>query len=151
MKSGLEKITLLGDINNFFVKVCWQHTAIPYRASTGPDQGFPCVVFPHREKPVFISWDLCNENRVFSQRKTIHRENPVFITGMGLQSTQQCFAFHLKQTFLTVIWIFTEGAGDGIESRYLFYFYYGSWNSKTGCTLSFVSKVFVFGTCIQKG
>ena len=40
-------------------------TAIPYRASTGSEQGFPCVVFPHREKPVFISWDPCNENRFF--------------------------------------------------------------------------------------
>jgi len=29
---------------------------------TGPEQGFPCVVFPHREKPVFISWDPCNKN-----------------------------------------------------------------------------------------
>jgi hypothetical protein len=37
--------------------------AIPCSASTGPEQGFPCVVFPHREKPVFISWDSCNENR----------------------------------------------------------------------------------------
>ena len=41
------------------------HTAIPYRVSTGPEQGFPCVVFPHREKPVFSSWDPCNENRIF--------------------------------------------------------------------------------------
>ena len=41
------------------------HTAIPYRASTGPEQGFPCVVCPHRENPVFISWDPCNENRFF--------------------------------------------------------------------------------------
>ena len=40
-------------------------TAIPYRASTGPEKGFPCVVFPHRENPVFISWDPCNENRFF--------------------------------------------------------------------------------------
>ena len=31
------------------------YTAIPYRASTGPEQGFPCVVFPHRENPVFIA------------------------------------------------------------------------------------------------
>ena len=30
---------------------------------TGPVQG--SVVFPHREKPVFISWDPCNENRIF--------------------------------------------------------------------------------------
>ena len=41
------------------------HTAIPYRVSTGLEQGFPCVVFPHREKPVFSSWDPCNENRIF--------------------------------------------------------------------------------------
>ena len=49
-----------------------QHTitAIPYRASTGPEQGFPCVVFPHREKPVFISWDPCNENRFFPDGNT---------------------------------------------------------------------------------
>ena len=32
-----------------------QYTAIPYRASTGLEQGFPCVLFPHREKPVFIT------------------------------------------------------------------------------------------------
>ena len=31
------------------------YTAIPYMASTGPEQGFPCVVFPHRENPVFIT------------------------------------------------------------------------------------------------
>ena len=41
------------------------YTAIPYRASTGPEQGFPCVVFPHRENRVFISWDPCNANRFF--------------------------------------------------------------------------------------
>jgi hypothetical protein len=41
------------------------YTAIPYRASTGPEQGIPCVVFPHMEKPVFISWYPCNGNRFF--------------------------------------------------------------------------------------
>ena len=46
------------------------YTAIPYRASTGPEQGFPCVVFPHREKPVFISWEPCNENRFFPDGNT---------------------------------------------------------------------------------
>ena len=40
-------------------------TAIPYRASTGPEQYFPCVVFPHREKPVFITGIPANENRFF--------------------------------------------------------------------------------------
>ena len=43
----------------------FENTAIPYRASTGPEQVIPCVVFPHREKPFFISWDPCNENRFF--------------------------------------------------------------------------------------
>ena len=43
--------------SQFFIR----YTAIPYRASTGLEQGFPCVVFPHRAKPVFISWDPCNE------------------------------------------------------------------------------------------
>ena len=38
------------------------YTAIPY---TEPEQVFPCVVFPHRENPVFISWDPCNEKRIF--------------------------------------------------------------------------------------
>ena len=46
------------------------YTAIPYRASTGPEQGFPCVVFPHRENPVFITWDPCNENRFFTVGNT---------------------------------------------------------------------------------
>ena len=48
----------------------WGCTAIPYRASTGPEQGFPCVLFPHREKPVYISWDPCNENRFFPVGKS---------------------------------------------------------------------------------
>ena len=38
-------------------------TAIPYRANTGPEQGFPCVLFPHREKPVFITGFPGDENR----------------------------------------------------------------------------------------
>ena len=38
--------------------------------AAGPEEGFPCVVFPRREKPVFISWDPCNENRFFPVRKT---------------------------------------------------------------------------------
>ena len=41
------------------------YTAIPYRASTGPEQGFPCVVFPHRENPVFIAGFPVDENRFF--------------------------------------------------------------------------------------
>ena len=32
-----------------------------------------------------------------------------------VDNAQQCFALHLKQTFMNIIWMFTEG--DGIESR----------------------------------
>ena len=66
------------------VRTLYTYTAIPYRASTGPEQGFPCVVFPHREKPVFISCDPSYEIG-FSLLEILHRENPVLITGMGLQ------------------------------------------------------------------
>ena len=45
-------------------------TAIPYRASTRPEQGFPCVVFPRREKPVFNTRFPCDENRIFPVRNT---------------------------------------------------------------------------------
>ena len=51
-------------------KVIYIYTAIPYRVITGWKQGFPCEVFPHSEKPVFITWNPCNENRLFAVRKT---------------------------------------------------------------------------------
>ena len=63
------------------------HTAIPYRVSTGPEQGFPFVVNSHREKPVFITRNLCSHCRdpVFitgtSLWELLHREIPVDITG----------------------------------------------------------------------
>ena len=59
-------------------------TTITYRASTGPEQSFPRVVFPHREKPFFNTGFPGDENRFFLL-ETLHRESPVFITGMGLQ------------------------------------------------------------------
>ena len=65
------------------------YTAIPYRASTGPEQGFPCVVNSHREKPVFITGNPCSHCRdpVFitgnSLWELLHREIPVVITGNG--------------------------------------------------------------------
>ena len=46
------------------------HTTITYRASTGPEQGFPCVVFPPREKPVFIVGFPVDENRFFPVENT---------------------------------------------------------------------------------
>ena len=45
-------------------------TAIPYRVSTGPEQGFPCVLFPSREKPIFITGIPANENKFFPVRKS---------------------------------------------------------------------------------
>ena len=45
-------------------------TAIPYRASTGPEQGFPSVLFPHRENPVFITGFPGDANRFFPVRKS---------------------------------------------------------------------------------
>ena len=47
-----------------------EYTAIPYRVSTGPEQGFPCVLFPNREKPVFITGIPANGNRFFPVRKS---------------------------------------------------------------------------------
>jgi hypothetical protein len=46
------------------------YTAIPYRASTGLEQGFPCVIFPHREKPVFNTGHPGDENRLLPERNT---------------------------------------------------------------------------------
>ena len=60
------------------------YTAIPYRVSTGPEQGFPFVLFPNREKPFFIT-GIPAMKTGFSLFEFPHRENPVFITGMGLQ------------------------------------------------------------------
>ena len=47
------------------------YTAIPYRVSTGPKQGFPCVVLLHREKPVFIAGFPIDENRFLPVGNTI--------------------------------------------------------------------------------
>ena len=52
-------------------------TAIPYRVSTGPEQGFPCVLFTNREKPVFITGIAANENRFFPVGKST-QGNPCF-------------------------------------------------------------------------
>ena len=46
------------------------YTAIPYRVSTGPEQGFPCVLFPNREKPAFITGIPAIGNRFFPVRKS---------------------------------------------------------------------------------
>ena len=46
-------------------------TAIPYRVSTGPEQGFHSKFFPNREKPVFIKGIPANENRFFPVGKNL--------------------------------------------------------------------------------
>ena len=64
-----------------FYVVC---NAIPYRASTGQEQGFPCVVFPRREKLVFIVGFPVDENRFFPVGNTtqgkpcFHYREPLF-------------------------------------------------------------------------
>ena len=62
------------------------NTAIPYRVSTGPEQGFPCKFFPNREKSVFITGIPANENRFFHVGKNL-QEKPCFHyrARMGLQ------------------------------------------------------------------
>ena len=59
------------------------HTAIPYRASIGPVQGFPCVAFPHREKLVFIAGFPIDENKFFLVGNTTEG-NPCFHYRDGL-------------------------------------------------------------------
>ena len=49
------------------------YTAIPYRASTGPEQGFPCEVF-HTGKNLFS----------LQGTPVLIAGTPVFITGISL-------------------------------------------------------------------
>ena len=53
------------------------HTAIPYRDSKGAEQGFPCVVFPYRENPVFNTGFPGDGNRFFPVGNTT-QGNPCF-------------------------------------------------------------------------
>ena len=89
------------DLNNlerpFYWRISKNYTAIPYRVSTGPEQGFPCVVFPNRGKPVFSSWDPCNENRVF----------PVGNTTQGKH-----FLYSNKTS--NIIWKFNDNFSEGL-------------------------------------
>ena len=62
---GLFSASITMDYSSFSVSSKYHYTAIPYRASTGPEQGFPCVVFPHRGKPVFNTGFPGDENRFF--------------------------------------------------------------------------------------
>ena len=54
------------------------------QSRTGPVQG-QNRVFAHREKPALISWNPCKWKQVFLCEKKLHREHPVFITGLDFQ------------------------------------------------------------------
>ena len=68
-------------------------TAIPYRVSTGSEQGFPCVLFPNREKPVFITGIPANENRFFPVGKST-QGNPCFHYRAGFAVCSQLYGRH---------------------------------------------------------
>ena len=46
--------------------------------------------------------------------------NKLFVFKSLLTTTSNVFPHYLKQTFPPIIWIFTEGEGDGLESRLYF-------------------------------
>ena len=50
--------------------------------------------------------------------------NKLFVFKSLLTTPSNVLPSHLKETFKSVIWIFTEGEGDGIESRLPFKFFY---------------------------
>ena len=89
-----------------------QYTAIPYRVSTGPEHGFPCVVNSHMEKPVFITGNPCSIAGNLYSLQGFPCENQY--TGRSLQSLQgmglQCcnenrfFPVWEKYTGKTMFW-----------------------------------------------
>ena len=60
------------------------------QSRTGPVQGFPCVLFPHREKAVFITGFPGNSNRFFPVRKST-QGNPCFHYRYGFAVWVKCF------------------------------------------------------------
>ena len=71
--------------------VIFRNTAIPYRASTGPEQGFPCVLFltgktlfSLQGNPVLIAGTLFSLQG-FPCEKKYTGKTMVSIQGMGLQ------------------------------------------------------------------
>ena len=71
---GYKKQTyLLLQVNSYESDLDFRHTAILYRASTGPEQGFPCEVF-HTGKNLFS----------LQGTLVLIAGTPVFITGISL-------------------------------------------------------------------
>ena len=54
--------------------LCVDQLKTTLQSLTGPVQGFPCVVFPHREKSVFITGFPGDVNRFFPVRITTQRK-----------------------------------------------------------------------------
>ena len=89
-------------------------TAIPDRASTGPEQGFPCIVFQHRENPVFISWHCINGTIICScllstvklravDRTTNQFWNFLATPKIFLKSRAYCISNRKRPVFITGI------------------------------------------------
>ena len=96
------------DMSRLRYVVCtYIFTAIPYRASTEPEQGFPCVLFANREKPVFITGIPANENRFFPVGKST-QGNPCFHYRGGfavyVHKIQIVTRRDLRKSFSCVFW-----------------------------------------------
>ena len=74
-------------------------TAIPYRASTRPEQGFPCVVNYHKEKPVFIVRITTQGNPCSHYRERVYSA----IMIMKKASAKNKFPFIIKDTMVEMI------------------------------------------------
>ena len=62
-------------------------------------------------------------------KKLIGDVNKLFVFKSLLTTPSNVLPLHLKQAFLPIIWIFTEGEGDRIESRLPFkIFYFKGWS-----------------------
>ena len=79
-------------------------TAIPYRASTGPEQGFPCVLFLtcfHYREPLFSLQGPCIHYREFPVRK----------------STQGNPCSHYRE-WVCSVFIYSLGQGGESQTRF---------------------------------
>ena len=81
------------------------------QSRTGPEQGFPCVLLPHREKPVFITGVPVDINRFFPVGKST-QGRPCFHYRDGFTVCSKiylevCEHFHRSQP--------SVGRGGGLE------------------------------------
>ena len=63
-----------------------------------------------REHLKFLLW-------FFGGQTLLGVVNKIFVQQSLLTTPSKVLPLHLKPTFPPIIWIFTEGAGDGIESK----------------------------------